>query len=193
MSVIPAESQVLIPLPSFRVTSLGLILRDVPEYDEWCAMGLQLQGLARSIHWLAGDWLNIGEREYGETYVQAIDATGYSAQTLMNDKWVASRIEISRRRENLSHGHHCEVASQPEEVQDYWLDQAEMNGWSRDDLRKAIKAAGKEETEEPPKRISLLWDQVADLALQIEQVLDKAPELQGAWDWLARILEEEEE
>lgn len=176
---------VFIPLPSFRVTRLGLVLTDVPEYDEWAAMGLQLQGLARSLHWLSGDWLNIGEREYGETYAQAIEATGYSAQTLMNAKYVCSRIPIERRRENLSYSHHAEVASLPAEEQEAWLDMAEKEGWSRSELRKQVK-----NTEAVP-RITVTYEQISNLADAIRAVLSRVPELTEALQWLEALLHEE--
>jgi hypothetical protein len=165
---------------------------DVPEWDEWQAMGVQLQGLAKSVHWLVGDWLNVGEREYGEKYAQAVDATGYSVQTLTNDKYVTAQIEIYRRRENLSFAHHAEVARFPAEIQDYWLTRAEEEGWSRDELRKAIRESMKEPEEEKEKRISMTVEQVAKLAASIEVALDRAPELQEVWEWLDGLLREEE-
>jgi hypothetical protein len=183
---------VLIPLASFEVTRTGLVLRDVPSWDEWAAMGLQLQGLARSIHWLAGDWLTTGEECFGETYVQAVETTGYATQTLMNDKYVCSRIEYDRRRETLSFAHHAEVAKFPPEIQDYWLNRAEEEGWSREELRKAIKEANKEPVEAQPKRVSLTWEQATDLAASIEVALDRAPELERWLRILDALLEEEQ-
>ena len=47
-----------------------------PACDEWQAVGSYPQGAACSIQWCIGDWLNYGERRYGETYAQAIEATG---------------------------------------------------------------------------------------------------------------------
>lgn len=41
---------------------------------------------------------------------------------------MAERFELSRRRDNLSFGHHQEVAADPPEVADAWLDQAEAEG-----------------------------------------------------------------
>ena len=50
-------------------------------------------------------------------YSQALEATEYEEGTLRNDKFISGKFELSRRRENLSHSHHAEVASlEPEEV-----------------------------------------------------------------------------
>lgn len=187
--IVPAEPM-FIALPSFRIRSVGLEMVDLPTWQEWEAMGLQLQGLGRSIHWWAGDWLNIGEQEYGEAYAQAVEATGYAKQTLINDKYVCSRIPIERRRESLPFSHHQEVARFPAEIQDYWLDQAEEHGWSRDELRKAIKEANKEPTE-PRRKITLSLEQVEQMLSEVEAALDKAPELAALRDMLEGLLEEE--
>ena len=61
--------------------------------------------------WAIGDWLNYGERRYGETFAQGVN--GYSVQTQMNAKWVSSRYEFSMRIENLSFTHHQIVAALP--------------------------------------------------------------------------------
>ena len=83
--------------------------------------------------------MNYGETSYGETYAQALDATDYSYQTLMDSKWISGRIKFSRRRENLSFSHHKEVAALDPEEQTFWLQRAEDEGWTRNELRRAIK------------------------------------------------------
>ena len=60
---------------------------------------------------IIGDALRYGERRWGETYAQVMDATGMAYQTLANAKWVASRVPVQRRRTELSWSHHAEVAS----------------------------------------------------------------------------------
>jgi len=42
---------------------------------------------------------------------QALEATEYEYQTLARDKRIAETFEFKRRRLNLSHAHHAEVAS----------------------------------------------------------------------------------
>ena len=38
------------------------------------------------MHFWIGDWLNYGERKWGEKYKEALEKTGYDYQTLRNDK-----------------------------------------------------------------------------------------------------------
>lgn len=121
---------------AIRTTGL-VIQRDLP-VEEWAALGDRLGVLGKAIQWAIGDWLNYGELRYGETYAQFADLTGYKPETLMNMKFVAARVQPSRRRENLSFAHHTEVAGLAPSEQDYWLDCAEAEGWSRNRLRDEI-------------------------------------------------------
>jgi len=95
-------------------------------FEEWTRLGETLKVVHHaSLFWL-GDWLTYGEQQYGEMYAQAVDVTDYEAGTLRNAKWVASRIELSRRRDNLSWSHHQEVAPLEPDEQDEWMDRAEQ-------------------------------------------------------------------
>lgn len=93
------------------------------------------------MHWWLGDWLNYGERKYGETYAQAVESTGFDVQTLKNDAWAAESIESFRRRDDLTFGHHAEVASLAPDKQDEWLGLAEANKWPLATLRQQIRTA----------------------------------------------------
>ena len=71
-----------------------------------------------------GDWLNYGERKYGEMYTQAIDELDYTKQALKDAKWVSAQVEKSRRRDNLSFSHHREVAPLEPDEQEEWSGRA---------------------------------------------------------------------
>jgi hypothetical protein len=73
--------------------------------------------------------------------VQAIENTSLDYQTLRNYAWIANKVAISRRRNSLSFGHHAEVAALTETEQDEWLTRAERFSWSRNQLRRRIRAA----------------------------------------------------
>ena len=114
-------------------------------FEDWVGHGRRLGATGRAVGWWIGDWVRFGNTRYGERYTRAARITGYDAQTLMNMAWVASRFEISRRRENLSWSHHAELVALPDEEQEAWLDAAEENRMSvrclREELRRARKAA----------------------------------------------------
>ncbi len=129
--------------------SNGLIISDALEYGEWENIGKFLKTAEKAVQWWLGDWLNFGEHKYGEMYAQALDETDYEYQTLRIYKWVASKIELFRRLNNLSFGHHQEVAILEPEPQKYWLDRAEENKWSVHELRRKIKGGMPKLTNRP--------------------------------------------
>lgn len=115
---------------------------DIPDgilFEEWERAYRALSSVGRSVLWWVGDCLNYGERTYGETYAQALDATDYEYQTLRNAKWVAGRVGLSSRKDNLSFAHHLQVASLSPDAQARWLDQAESEGLTVAELRAAVQ------------------------------------------------------
>jgi len=120
------------------LTSLTLPV-DLP-WDQYESLAFMLGQLHRTSAWLIGDLLNHGEKIYGETYAQAEAVTGLSAGTLQNYTSVCSRIPRNRRRAAVPFSTHAEVAYKEPQEQEYWLDQAEQEAWTKAELRIAIKA-----------------------------------------------------
>jgi hypothetical protein len=118
------------------------VASDLP-YEEWLRHGSRLGVAARSAGWWLGDWLRYGTARYGAKYKAAVRVTGYDRQTLMNMVYVASRFEVSRRREQLSFSHHAELAALGTEEQEWWLERAAAQRMSVRDLRDEL-AAGRE-------------------------------------------------
>jgi hypothetical protein len=125
------------PLP----THGALSLREGMGFDTWLEVGRRIARVANTSAWAVGDWLVFGERAYGERYRTALAATDLDYQTLRNYAWIARRFPVSRRRDTVSFQHHAEVASLPEPEQDLWLRRIEVNGWSRNQLRRQLAAA----------------------------------------------------
>jgi hypothetical protein len=123
-----------------RTDANSLHLKQGLGFDVWSAVGSRIARVSNASCWWLGDWLVYGERTYGKRYTDAIKATGLDYQTLRNYAWVARRFEPSRRREGLSLQHHVEVAALPTADQDLWLDRCLRHGWSRNELRRQIRA-----------------------------------------------------
>jgi hypothetical protein len=118
----------------------GLSLPPTLPLDAWKQIGEELFLILDASVWWQGDWLVYGQDRYPDRYPRALEETGLDYQTLRNYAWVARKFEPSRRRAGLSMQHHAEVASLPEEEQDYWLDRAEEARWSRNMLRRHLQA-----------------------------------------------------
>jgi hypothetical protein len=103
--------------------------------EEWRNELKQVRDTAGSVHWQIGDFLVAAEKKWGEMYAEAEEITGFEYDTLRKDRYTASKIEFGRRRPNLSHSHHVEVASYKAEIQDILLKKAEDLKLSRNQFR----------------------------------------------------------
>lgn len=126
---------------SSSITPVAWMANDEIDLAEWTIAGRRLGAMGRCGQWGVGDWLQYGNIRFGERYARAARITGYDVQTLMNMVYVASRFEISRRRENLSWSHHETLASLESDAQDDWLDKAAARRLSVADLRAELRSA----------------------------------------------------
>jgi hypothetical protein len=117
----------LIKIPNGDPQRASLSLPDGLDFLEWKRIGHSLFGCKDSLQFWIGDWLNYGERNYGDKYSSAVlQFKGeYEIATLHNIASIAKRVPISLRSEILSFGHHAVVASLPESDQKKWLKVAE--------------------------------------------------------------------
>lgn len=127
-----------IALPG-EVTTTGLVLPESLSFEDWDAIGKRLSQVASGVQWWIGDWLNYGERRYGEMYAQAEVITERENQTLRNYKWVSANVEMSVRTDNLSWNHHLQVAALPPETQRDLLARADAESWTSRDTKKAAR------------------------------------------------------
>jgi hypothetical protein len=125
-------------IPAPRPASLDL--RTTMSFEEWASVGQRIARIASGTAWALGEWLLFGERRFATRYRSAIEATDLDYQTLRNYAWVARSVEAGRRREELSFQHHAEVAALSAPEQDLWLGRAVMHGWSRNELRRRVRA-----------------------------------------------------
>ncbi|MEU4168951.1 LmbU family transcriptional regulator [Streptomyces sp. NPDC026665] len=139
----PAQGDAVLSFvgPQATVQKSGMVLPpNLPERS-WERIGANLRELVNSSAWWLADWLLYGEATYGwRRYKEAIERTGLDYQTLRNYAWVARRFEHHRRRDSLSFAHHAEVTRLSPPEQDYWLRRAEQQKWSRNELRRAVRA-----------------------------------------------------
>ncbi|MFF4224699.1 LmbU family transcriptional regulator [Streptomyces sp. L500] len=108
--------------------------------DAWQHLGRQIQELSNSSAWWLGDWLIYGQSEFPNRYKHAIAQTSLDYQTLRNYAWVARRFDAGQRHAGLSFQHHAEVAGLPVDERDRWLLRAAENRWSRNELRRQVRA-----------------------------------------------------
>lgn len=125
-------------LTGAQFSEVGLYLDEGLSFERWQELGETLKAMERSVMWWIGDWLRFGERRWGETYSQALDATGYSHSALSKAKWIASTYEPCNRLQELSWTHHLEAAPLPAEERMQVLREAGANRWSVRDLKAEV-------------------------------------------------------
>lgn len=108
---------------------------DLP-FEQWCQIGEQLNLFEQGVQWWIGDWINYGETRYGEKYLQAIEETGRSYDTLTQYAWVAKTWE-SCTRVQLSWSHHRLLAGQKD--RDKWTKLSLENKWSVSELSRQLQ------------------------------------------------------
>lgn len=113
------------------------------QLPQWTEVGRRLGTFGRCSQWWLGDWVRYGVSKWGEKYKAAARITGYDGHSLRNMAYVASRFDLSRRRDNLSFSHHAEVSALSPDEQDFWLELASKRRLSVGDLRVELRAAGR--------------------------------------------------
>lgn len=160
---------------AFVAVACGLQVQGEPTFEEWQQAFAGLERTENDTPWRVGDLLNYGECRYGRTYEAFLKPDRANYQTLRDQKWIAAKFELSRRRDKLSWSHHREVAALPARHADKMLDQAEAEDWTAQQLRRAVR--------ERNKRRTL---QVADAVC--DEYGQPVPErLFGLWRWAERL------
>jgi hypothetical protein len=138
--ILPGNALVLAPEAHWVTeTPTGLRFEADTPLEVWAGLITRLLHQRKVLEWALADAINFGEHAYGDMYSQWVDETGLHKHTLTNIAAVGRRIELSRRRDNVSFAHHAEVAYLPVSEQESLLDSAESAGMTRYDLRDAVR------------------------------------------------------
>ncbi len=137
---IPTDGTGVLQLGLFSLNATGLLVSGDPSYDEWEKCGSFIQRVEGAVQFWIGDWLNYGEKAYGEKYAQAVSEQQQGAWE--NYAWVANAIETSIRIEDLTWSHHLQVAkfSDTPEIQRELLQEAAAKQLSVSDFKALIRA-----------------------------------------------------
>ncbi|MHB8491200.1 MAG: hypothetical protein ACYDA6_03155 [Solirubrobacteraceae bacterium] len=137
----PAGDPVARAARSGKVSAVAWQPRTPLALQDWVAEGRRIGLMSRSSPWWIGDWLRYGTANWGELYSEAAKITGYDPKTLRNMRYVASRIDLSLRKDTLTFSHHALLASLDPPEQRAWLDRALADRLSVEDLRLELRGA----------------------------------------------------
>jgi hypothetical protein len=129
----------LVSVEKITLTEVGVIFSSAPSLDELETKYHQVAAVNRGSSWALGDILAYTEWRYGEVYSQWMDISGLSYGRLANLKSLCQKVPYHIRKAGLSISHHEAVSAMPVQQQGHWLCMAEENGWSREELRDALR------------------------------------------------------
>jgi hypothetical protein len=140
--------------PKFAITPTGIQFHQDLSFAEWDDLGQKLAPIGKSIGFILGDWINYGsQKNYGEKYDEAVARTGIDYGYLRNMAYVARKVNLSCRRDNLGFEHHAVVAKLKSDEQEHWLEMTKQHKLTVRRLRKSInfgRLATEEEVQGDP-------------------------------------------
>lgn len=141
-----------ITIGAYTLTSTGLEIVGRPSFPEHERVGEFIRGAYQASGWWLADWLGYAETraDWRERKAAVLDAGVIAEKTVRNTEYIGKAIPMSRRRDDVDFSTHAEVAALEPDEQTAWLEQAAELGWSRVELRAAIRAS---------KRMSVLKGQ----------------------------------
>lgn len=122
LALVPRADQMPAEIPAggmFNIrgctfTPTGMIIERGLPIENWIEAGRALKRAGDAFQLCVGDWIRFGKREYTKKkYEEAIALTGYKEGTLRDNVWVANKIPLSARADNLTFRHYRVVASLP--------------------------------------------------------------------------------
>lgn len=122
----------------FRFASSAVSVEGRPPVDEWVDPLQFALWCQKASPWWIGDLLHAGDARFGESFYQACEGM-VSADQLQRYVSVARRVPAENRNPNLSWSTHAVVARFPAAEQPTWLDRAERQGWTSEDLRRRVR------------------------------------------------------
>lgn len=122
----------------WKLLTTGLVLDNRIKGEAWLKLGLNLVKRHSGTTWAIGDHLNYGMK-FATKYAQGSKNTGITYQGLRDICWVCNNVGLSRRRDDLSFGHHREVASLKPQEQVHWLEEAAKHEWTVGHLRRRLR------------------------------------------------------
>lgn len=125
----------------FTLTATGLVPNGEPSYEDWYACGEWLKRAEKAVGFWIGDWLNYGERKWGEMYSQAMEDTGLEYDTLRKFRNITKNLDFGIRMPNLSFKVNSAVARDDltRDEKRMFLESAAEKDLTYDELKKEIK------------------------------------------------------
>ena len=135
MNIPAKKSPTDIDLGPLRLHATGIDFLAEPTLEQWAAAFEWVARCDSAVQWWAGSMVHTGEYLFGEKAAQ-----WFNKDTHRRWAWVCEKVTPAIRRAALTFSHHENVARLEPREQKRWLDLAEHNQWSANELKRQIKA-----------------------------------------------------
>ncbi len=141
----------------------GLSLPEGIGHEDWRAVGLGLarERRASDIEWRIGDWAGRADGDFA-TLAEAAGIVGESLGNVKKYVSAAKAWPKVRRRTGVDFHLHLEVAALPEAERERLLEAAGAEGWTRAQMREAVRGARDRELERLQKRLADVETRLAE-------------------------------
>jgi len=178
----------------YQLYTNGAAFKENATYADWEMFGKLVFVFGGAMMWYVGDWLNFGEKKFGEKYTQALEITKYDYGTLRNCAYVSGRYELKDRRQGLSWRHHADCARFELGDRTAILDMAEKQDMSstqlREFLHRQFPTEYKKLSDAPAKTFDTWWPRYAQtLPVQHAQDVDIISIAKDAWRAGQKVLD----
>jgi len=129
----------ILDLPKCQLTNNSLHFDKSISFEEWSEVGKTLSRIHGAVQFWIGDWIRFGEGKFGEKYSQALESTDYSYKALRNMKYVADKVDLSLRKDNLDFSIYMAIAPLEPKEQAKWLKTASEKHLTVKQLKTEIK------------------------------------------------------
>jgi N6-adenosine-specific RNA methylase IME4 len=130
----------MLKVGAFTLANTGLVVSGTPTIAEWEQCGDVLRRIEGAVQFWIGDWVNYGEKAYGEKYTDAERVTGLDQSTLRTYAYVAGNVKLSLRSDNVPFSIHREVAPLPPKKQAAILARAAEEGLTVTQVKEIVRA-----------------------------------------------------
>lgn len=139
----------------YKMEDAALHIDKDATYDEWNQIGMVLVRIHNSEPFWIGDWINYGEKKFGETYSEAKAITHLEYGTLAHYKMVATKIPKEERVASVSFSHHRMLSNVEPKERRRLLEMAAKDALSVLELK---ETAGQQKPKEANTRGEFLCD-----------------------------------
>ena len=145
------------PIVDYQRNALVFLQR--PSWEQAESLVNTLLTMEEAIQFWLGDCMLYLSSVFPANYEQLFP-DGYAAKSLANMRWVASKVPVSRRREELSWSHHEAVSGLGDETQAEVLETAVLNDMTVSETRNAFREMkGEVPVSKPPKTVHVVCEE----------------------------------